>query len=120
KCSSNRTEKSPTKSHKREKRSHKKHDVIINYNLTTAPNEVSLDETSIQEPIADDSLTIVDDMSPIDEDPILKDVIDNNDNDSIFGSLDIVQDKLRKQHSNEDAYNDEIDSLPGQDSPPEE
>ncbi|CAF3208709.1 unnamed protein product [Rotaria socialis] len=120
KCSSNRTEKSPTKSHKREKRSHKKHDVIINYNLTTAPNEASLDETSIQEPIAEDSLTIVDDMSPIDEDPILKDVIDNNDNDSIFGSLDIAQDKLRKQHSNEDAYNDEIDSLPGQDSPPEE
>jgi len=56
----------------------------------------------------------------MDEDQILKDVIENNDNESIFASLDIAQDKPIETNSNdedENISNNEIDQLPTEDSP---
>ena len=97
----NETEKSATKSSKHKSHSHKTNDITINYNPTTILNETSLE----------DSLTIAQDISPMDEDRILKDVIENNDNESIFASLDIAQDKSVERTNNpdiEDISNDGI------------
>ncbi|CAF4369707.1 unnamed protein product, partial [Rotaria sp. Silwood2] len=121
----NKTERSTIKSRKNTNRSHKKHDIIINYNLSsTIPNESSLDEPPsdkpiIEEPPLKDSLAIAEEISPMDEDQILKDVIENNDNESIFASLDIAQDKPMETNPNdniEEASNNEIDSSPTEDS----
>ena len=108
---SNKTEKSSIKlrNHTTTK-SHKKNDVVINYNSSTMLDQASLD---------DDSLTIPEDISPMDEDRILKDVIENNDNESIFASLDIIQDKPMENNSNhdmDDISNDRIESSPIQES----
>jgi hypothetical protein len=105
--STNKTEKSSNKSRKQTTNSRKKNDVIINYNPSSILEQASLD----------DSITIADDISPMDEDRILKDVIDNNDNESIFASLDINQDKPMEMNSNhdmEDLSNDRIQSSPTQ------
>ncbi len=107
----NKPEKSPNKLRKHtNNNSHKKtNDIIINYN----PSAV------LDEPSLDDSLSITEDISPMDEDRILKDVIENNDNESIFASLDITQDKPMETNSNDDVgdvSNDGIDQLPIQDS----
>ncbi|CAF3656265.1 unnamed protein product [Rotaria sordida] len=111
----NKTERSPIKLRKHANRSHKKHDIIINYNLSsTIENESSLDE-----PILKDSLAITQEITPMDEDQILKDVIENNDNESIFTSLDITPDKQMETNLNddiEDPLNNEIDSSSTQDS----
>jgi len=59
------------------------------------------------------------DINPIDEDRILKDVIENNDNESIFASLDIPQNKPMEINDNnipEDISNNGIDSSPAEDS----
>ena len=105
--SSNRTEKSLNKSRKQTTNSRKKNDVIINYNPSSILEQSTLD----------DSMSIADDISLMDEDRILKDVIDNNDNESIFGSLDIAQDKpmeINSNHDMEDLSNDRIQSSPTQ------
>lgn len=95
--------------------------MIINYNLSspTPVNESSSDEPIVQEATLANSLTIAEATSPTEEDPILKDVIENNDNDSVFASLDIPQDKSMETNLNKNLSNDEIDSLPNEDSPPE-
>jgi hypothetical protein len=98
---SNKTEKSPIKLRKHTTNSHKTKDVIINYNLSTISHQSSID----------DSLTHAEDISPMDEDRILKDVIQNKDNDSVFGSIDVAPDKTTKNnsnHDNEDLSNDKI------------
>jgi len=111
KSSLNKTEKSLNKSDKHtNNKFHKKtNDIIINYNPSTILDEPSLDN----------SLTIDENITPMDEDRILKDVIENNNNESIFVSLDITQDKPIETNSNdevEDLSNDAIDQLPTQES----
>lgn len=106
----NQTEKSSNKSRQHTNKSHKKtKDIIINYNPSAILNE----------PTLEDSLTIAEDISPMDEDRLLKDVIENNDNESIFASLDIAQDKPMETNSNDEIQemsNDEIDPVPNQES----
>jgi len=111
KSSLNKTEKPPYKlrKHTNDKTHKKTKDIIINYNPSTGLDEPSLD----------DSLSIAEDITPMDEDRLLKDVIENNDNESLFASLDITQDKQMETNSNDkvgDVSNDEIDQLPNQDS----
>ena len=92
--SDNKTEKSSISSHKQTDRSHKKtKEVFINYNPSTI----------LDEPSMDDSITIAQDISPTDEDRLLMDVIENNDNESIFASLDIAQDKPNETHPVEES-----------------
>jgi hypothetical protein len=91
----------------------KTNNVIINYNSSTIINDPSLE----------DSLSIVDDLVPMDEDQMLKDVIENNDNESIFASLDITHEKITETNSNDDVdniinekttetnYNDDIEDI---------
>jgi hypothetical protein len=102
KSASNKTEKSSIPSRKQTRNSHKKsNDIFINYN----PSAI-LDEPSLE-----DSITMTQDISPMDEDRLLKDVIENNDNDSIFASLDIAQDKpmeINPIEEIEDASNDQL------------
>ncbi|CAF4738111.1 unnamed protein product [Rotaria sp. Silwood1] len=122
-----KTERSPIKLRKSTTRSHKKHDIVINYNLSsTVPNESSLDETPLEdppleEPSLKDSLAIVEQINPMEEDQILEDVIENNDNESILASNDINQDKPMETNHNDDdveeASNNDIDSSTTQDSP---
>jgi hypothetical protein len=99
--SDNKTEQSSIPSRKQTNRSHKKSkDVFVNYNSSTI----------LDEPALEDSITIAQDISPMDEDRLLKDVIENNDNDSIFASLDIAQDKPNETHpieENEDPSNEQ-------------
>jgi len=99
---SKKTEKSTIQSHKQPNKSHKKsNDVFINYNPSAM-----LDEPSLE-----DSITIAQDISPMDEDRLLQDVIENNDNDSIFASLDITHDKPMETNPIEeivDASNDRL------------
>jgi hypothetical protein len=106
----NQTEKSLNKSRQHTNKSHKKtKDIIINYNPSAILNE----------PTLEDSLTIAEDISPMDEDRLLKDVIEHNDNESIFASLDIAQDKPMETNSNDEIQemsNDEIDPVPNQES----
>jgi hypothetical protein len=65
----------------------------------------------LDEPSLEDSITIAQDISPMDEDRLLQDVIENNDNDSIFASLDITHDKPMETNPIEeivDASNDQL------------
>ena len=87
-----KNERSPIELRKRQKKSHRSRNIIINHNPSTILNESSVN----------DSLTIVEDINPIDEDPILQDVIENKDNETIFGSLDIPQDKQMETNLDED------------------
>ena len=61
----------------------KSKDIFINYNIPSVTDEVSLA----------DSLTIAEDIGPIDDDGTLQELIENNDHQSIFDSLVAAQDK---------------------------
>lgn len=106
----NKTEKCSTKtSNSTKKSSHKKtNDIFINYNSSPI-----LDEQS-----NDDSSTMDQDISPVEQVP--KNIKENKNNESVFSSLNITQDKPMEisvnEQETENVINDVIDEESTQES----
>ena len=87
----------------------KSKDIFINYNIPA----------NVDEPLLEDSLTIAEEMGPIDEDGVLQELIENHDNESLFESLVIEHDKPTETNPMEveaEIPNEPIEQLSTEDS----
>lgn len=96
-----RKNKSRNQSRRTSTRAYKKHDIVINYNRSSVSNQASIDEASLQESTIN-NVTAVNDIITMDDDPISMDVMANNDNESVLGSLDIVPDNPMETNLSQD------------------